>query len=125
MRPHGLARTISFVALASAIGYSAFAQEARTYWYWVQVSEGPTTQFYRGTSPLDEKALLQALRGDEFLRFNDLTFVKCDVVKDWSDHNPELKNHVLVNPRFIISVHPLAGNPRQTRKKGADAGCKP
>lgn len=125
MKLRHLSNTAAFVVLVGLFVGESLAQQPIKNWYWVQVSESPTTQFYRGTSPLSEQVLLKALGGKEFLRFDNLTYVNCGITKDWSEHNPELKNHVLINPRFIISVNPLAGDPRLTRKQSATTGCQP
>ena len=125
MRLRCLINAATFALLLGLFGGEALAQQPLKNWYWVQVSEGPTTQFYRGTSPLSEKALLKALGDEEFLRFDNLTFVNCGITKAWSEHNPELENHVLINPRFIISVHPLAGDPRLAKKQSGRTGFKP
>lgn len=116
------AKFLLLVTLLGLSGRLIAAQNANN-WYWFEVAEGSSTQFYRGTTPLDEVALLNALRGTDFLRIDNLTFVKCGEIKDWSMHNPELKNHVFLNPKFVISVHPLSGDPH-VRKQNDSLGCK-
>jgi hypothetical protein len=90
--------------------------------YWYQVTIHDPTYTYQGTSPLADAEFLDAIsKGDKFIKVDGLLYRdNSGKYKDWHEWDPTLKGYVYINPKHIVEVKPMVGDPR----KLADSGGK-
>lgn len=92
-----------------------------TNWYRVEVLAGAETHCYFGSSNLRESELLSAVQEGRFVVLDDLTFYDEDgEAKAWTDWDPNYIPRIHLNPRFLVSLIPLANDPRTSDQDGRE-----
>jgi len=92
--------------------------------HWYQVTVVNPTWIYFGTSSLADSAFAKAVsKGDEFIELDNVLFREGAVGSKftaWHDWDPSLKGSVFINPKNIVEIKPMVGDPR----KSSDTGSK-
>lgn len=87
--------------------------EPKKYWYKVEVMPLDEVLLYIGCTSMGEKDLLAALSANQYLYLEDLVYVgEDDTVRSWTEWDPNCQSRVYLNPRYLVSLLPLAGDPR-------------
>ena len=103
--------TIAMVIFASSL----FAEESPTlFWYRIKILEGENTYTYVGSSTLNEEEFIAKLKKDDFIILSNLVYYdQMGKIKSLSEWDPTMKSKVYLNPKYIVSVIPLTGDPRK------------
>lgn len=102
----------------------AFADQDKgepRYWYQVYMEYGSSGTSYAGYSVLTEREFIKLLQGTEPILLSGL--VGMDTMgrfKSLSEDAAFLTDTVYINPKYIVSVMPLKGDPRVQSSKGVD-----
>jgi hypothetical protein len=92
-----------------------------THWYRVDVLEGQKTRAIIGTSELEPSRLVAKLSGDDYLVLNDLSYRdNKNCIVPFSEWDPRLGSIIYINPRQVVSVVPLVGDPRSNDSTRTD-----
>lgn len=93
------------------------ARMSASSWYRVEVQIGTESYFFTGSSDLSEAELLNVLSSGSFFCLNDLVYVdEQGDVHPWTEWDPECQPRIYLNGRLIISIMPLLGDPRRSKK---------
>jgi hypothetical protein len=83
-------------------------------WFRIEVFTPQETYWYVGSSPLDEGALLKALNSSAFIQLNDLTYFDEEGrPRRWTEWDPHCQPTIHINPRYVLSILPLVGDPHK------------
>ena len=86
------------------------------HWYKVDVRDGEKNRAIVGTSELDPAQLVQKLKGDDYVVLNDLSYRdNQNRIVPFSGWDPRLGSVIYINPRYVITVHPFAADPRSAQ----------
>ncbi len=89
------------------------------YWYRVEMLTGSETYCFFGSNELAEDAFIRAYQGGELLYLKDLIFYDEDEkVRSWSEWDPVYLSKVYLNPQYVVSIMPMAGDPRKLQTGG-------
>jgi len=113
---------VTAVVVLLSVGISAAADKASNHWYQVTISL-PTTEgkyTFVGMSLLTEDELVKSLaKADEFIKLDDcLYYDKKGGYKSWSEWDPIAEPRLYINPKHIVVLQPLAGDPRRLAADG-------
>lgn len=129
-------RAATIAAVAGLIGFAAWLawsplahaqpavapatqpqRERPTYWYMITVHEprpDSDVVVYHGSSQFNERTLSDHLRSDEPILLSDVCWIdQQHRVVEWEQVYPHGEPRVYLNPRFVIAIAPLKGDPRQ------------
>lgn len=121
-----LALATAVLALGFLVHWSR-AESARgeqTFWYCVAVSENECAEPYRyfGSSPLPPARLMERVINKDAIELGDLRLYQHDRENDqwtampWSEYDPAVKDYIYFRPERVVAIHPLAGDPLQTKR---------
>jgi hypothetical protein len=90
-------------------------KKANYHWYKLNIQTGSSTFQCTGGSPLDEKEFVKQLAGTEYIALEDLVYMdQTGKVKSWQEWDARVQPRAYVNPKYVIFVNPMAGDPRET-----------
>ena len=103
--------TIAMVIFA----FSSSAIEGQSlFWYRVKILEGQGTYDYQGSSEYNEKEFIEQLNRENFIMLDNLVYMdQTRKVKSFTEWDPSVKPRVYLNPKYILAVVPLTGDPRK------------
>lgn len=88
--------------------------ERKRNWYRVEMTAGPETFCVFGSTHLSEQDILGALNRGEMILLEDLVYYNEEGnAKSWSEWDPHCQPRVYLNAKFMISIMPMVGDPRQ------------
>ncbi len=93
-----------------------------TFWYRVEILAGAETHCYFGTTQLGEAELLAQLGQGRYVVLEDLTYYDEEgAARPWTEWDPNYIPRIHLNPRYVVSIIPLANDPRKrTGTEGAE-----
>lgn len=101
--------------------YVLASENVDKYWYEVTIRHGDLPFEFYGSSNLNNIHFMSSITDGSFIRLENLMFRqekdKKVVYIDWQEWDPIKENHMYLNVRYIIAVHPLKGNPREVTKR--------
>jgi hypothetical protein len=85
------------------------------HWYRIDILEGDKGRVLVGASEYAPPQLIKQLRSDEYLLLTDLSYRdNQNRIVSWSTWDPRLASVAYINPKYITSVMPFAGDPRSS-----------
>ncbi|MCX5694381.1 MAG: hypothetical protein NT014_04545 [Candidatus Omnitrophica bacterium] len=94
------------------IGQTAEYPVSTNYWYQV-IMDMPRSDSYLGSSSLPENEFIMLVNGQAPILLSNLVVMdSMGKMKAVSEVVPFLKNSIYLNPKYIIAVYPLKGDPR-------------
>lgn len=88
-------------------------------WFRVEMQSGIDPYFFFGSTSMDESAVIEQLQNGKYVTLEDLVyFDENDTIHGWSEWDPCCKARVHLNPRHLVSIMPMHGDPR--KKRGGD-----
>jgi hypothetical protein len=81
------------------------------HWYRVDLLTGTQTRGVIGTSDLSPQQLTEKLQGDDYLVLNDLSYNDKNRIVPISSWDSTLGSVIYINPRHVLTVTPLVGDP--------------
>ena len=107
------------LALLAAVLTASAGEDkpARQFWYEVTIalpnSEGKYS--FVGRSSLSKEEIVKSLaKAEEFIKLDDCVYKdKKGKYRTWHEWDPTMEPRLYVNPKHIIVVHPLVGDPRE------------
>jgi hypothetical protein len=85
------------------------------YWYRIDIVEGDDSRVLVGTSEYDPQQLVEHLETRKFLVLTDLSYRdNQNKIVSWSAWDPRLASVAYINPKFVTTVMPFMGDPRQS-----------
>lgn len=100
------------------ISQAAENQTSTKYWYQViiAVQESSQSVSYLGSSSLSENEFIMLLNGQTPIFLSDLVAMASNgKMKAISEEFPFLTNTIYINPKYIVAVYPLKGDPREEK----------
>lgn len=91
------------------------------YWYQAEMMNGGGDPlWYLGSSNLDLPEITGEISAGRFVCLDDLVYFNDqDKAISWSEWDPLYTSQVSLNPRYIVSIMPLADDPRKkSREEG-------
>ena len=89
------------------------SDEKKIRWYRVELLNGDETYCFFGSSLLTEEEFVGKLSRQEYVMLENLVyFDEEQEPKSWAEWDPMLQPRVHLNPRFVVSLLPLTGDPR-------------
>ena len=110
---------VLFICLAQlALVLAASADDDKSpskHWYQVTVNYPTSIYVFVGTSSLADSDFAMAVsKGDKFIELDNLLYRdQVGKYKDWHEWDPTLKGYVFLNPKSIIEIKPMVGDPRK------------
>jgi hypothetical protein len=106
------------MALTAAVLTASAGEDKppKQFWYQVTValpnSEGKYT--FVGSSSLAEDKIVKALaKAEEFIKLDDVLYAdKKGKYKSWHEWDPTTEPRLYLNPKNVLVVQPLVGDPR-------------
>jgi hypothetical protein len=90
------------------------------HWYRIEVVAGGETHCYFGSSAFAERDLVQRIQTGEFVLLDQLTYYDEDGdARPWTEWDPAYLPRIHLNPRFVVSILPLSGDPRNRDREGS------
>jgi hypothetical protein len=82
-------------------------------WYRVEMNAGPETFCVFGSSVLAEKEMCNQMNAGNIVLLEDLVYYDEEgIAKSWSDWDPHCQPRIYLNPKFLVSIMPMIGDPR-------------
>ncbi len=86
-------------------------------WYRAEMTAGPETFCVFGSSVQPEKDMVESLQAGVLVLLEDLVFYDEEgVARSWSEWDPHCQPRMYLNPKFLISLMPMVGDPRNMGK---------
>ena len=87
------------------------------HWYKIDVLEDSKSRAFVGTSELGADELVRHLESGKFLMLTDLSYRdNQNKIVSWSTWDPRLASVAYLNPKFVTTVMPFVGDPRQSNQ---------
>ena len=85
------------------------------FWYRVELQSGNEPYCYFGRSQDAEPDILSKLESGAYIRLEDIVYFDEDqAARSWTDWDANFVPRILINPRYVISIMPMSGDPRMT-----------
>lgn len=88
----------------------------RIYWYRLEILNGDESYCFFGSSLYAEDEFVRRLNSQEYLRLDNIIFYDEEgEAKSWAEWDPNYIPRAYVNPRYVVSLMPLAADPRKSQ----------
>ncbi|MEM7391513.1 MAG: hypothetical protein AAF492_04120 [Verrucomicrobiota bacterium] len=89
-------------------------KEKVPFWYRVELMNGDETYCFFGSSTLTEDQFVKKLSSLEYVMLENLVYFNEDQEpRSWAEWDPMLQPRVHLNPKYVVSLLPLNGDPRK------------
>lgn len=103
---------VSILMFTAKFSQAAEYQASASYWYQV-IMNTPRADNFLGSSSLPEKEFIMLINGQTPIFLNNLVVMdSMGRMKAISEVAPYLTNSIYLNPKYIIAIYPLKGDPR-------------
>jgi len=86
---------------------------AQRTWYRAEMNSGPETFCVFGSSPLPELEITAILGRGEMILLEDLVYYDEEGrARSWSEWDPHCQPRVYINPKYLVTLMPMVGDPR-------------